>query len=169
MEILEYLLCAGLYCHCLIPDSHKLRKAEFITLFTHRHESLGSETWHTLPRSHSKYKVKLEFESPSTWLQESKSSTTHHPSSCQSAAPADFNGDKKYVLLISYPLPPTPTPTLLPRACPKVGTRKCLLSESMVSHTFHSWPFKALHLYILEPASTERKSDKRSLAPQGYN
>lgn len=43
-EILECLLGAGLYLYCLIPDSHKLQKAEFISLCTHTLENLGSET-----------------------------------------------------------------------------------------------------------------------------
>lgn len=31
--ILECLLCARLYIHCLIPDSHKLQKTEYIYIY----------------------------------------------------------------------------------------------------------------------------------------
>lgn len=63
--ILECLLCARLYIYCLIPESHKLQKTGDIYIFTHRGESLGSETLNNLPRSHSKYMMRLVFESPS--------------------------------------------------------------------------------------------------------
>lgn len=162
MGVLECLLCACLYLHCLIPDPHRLQKAGFISVFFQRGENLGSETWHTLPRSHSKYKVRLGFESPSVWLQESKPSTTHHPFSCQSAAPPDFNGGEKHILLFSYPPPLYSTPK---------GS-----SQSGRQEVFAEWiddlpHLAAFHLYILEPAAStgtqeEEWRKKKILVPK---
>lgn len=79
--------------------------------------------------------------------------------------PLDFNGGEKRILLIHT----STTPLLIPRARFRVGTRKCLLSELVISHPSHFWPFKALHLYILEPVAPEHKrksDDKKGLLPK---
>ena len=52
--------------HSVVADSFWVHG---LYIFTHRSESLGSETLNNLPRSCSKCMMKLVFESPSIWFQ----------------------------------------------------------------------------------------------------